>query len=222
MFIRAESGKGSSVIYYDSDGSFTVCKGGSRAWRNTNPGNIRNGDFARGAGAIGKAGGFAVFPDFPVGRAALSSLLKGPNYVNLSIYNAVAKYAPPSQNDTGGYRTKLKNLTGLDLKRILASLNSSEFESVLNAIQVIEGYKVGNCERQMGLRVVGARKNKKTKTIEQYCLGNGRVVSKATGVAMADRNELVNAVAVHPKKGDPYLRAKPDNISSNNFANTPC
>ncbi len=222
MFIRAESGKGSSVIYYDSDGSFTVCKGGSRAWRNNNPGNIRGGSFADGAGAIGKAGGFAVFPDYATGHAALNSLLGGPGYVNLSIYNAVAKYAPPKENNTSGYRKKLKDLTGLDLDRTLASLTNIEFESVVNAIEIIEGYKEGKCERQTGLLVIGARKDKKTKKLEQYCLKDGRVVSRAVGVAMADRNELANAVAVHPKKGEPYLRAKPDSSINNNFANTPC
>jgi len=41
MFIRAKTGKGNSVVYYDQNENMVIRTGGSRAWRNNNPGNIR-------------------------------------------------------------------------------------------------------------------------------------------------------------------------------------
>ncbi len=74
---RPSANNSANVIYISSDGSLTVWYSGSRAWRNNNPGNIRYTPFAKRHGAIGKAGGFAVFPDYNTGRAALSALLRG-------------------------------------------------------------------------------------------------------------------------------------------------
>lgn len=94
MFVRAEKGKGLSVIYHRNDGGKLIKTGGSPAWRNSNPGNIRSlGDFAKENGSIGEVSGFAVFPDYETGRRALSRLLRGEKYRDLSIFKAVAKYA---------------------------------------------------------------------------------------------------------------------------------
>ncbi|NJR44139.1 hypothetical protein HC761_01425 [bacterium] len=72
--------------------------GGSLAWRNNNPGNIRYGDFARRNGAVGEGpGGFAIFPDRATGERAITTLLQGSSYRNLSILNAISRYAPPSE-----------------------------------------------------------------------------------------------------------------------------
>ncbi len=42
--------------------------GGSRSWRNNNPGNIEYGPFARSMGATGTDGRFAKFPSYEAGR----------------------------------------------------------------------------------------------------------------------------------------------------------
>lgn len=78
MFVRAEKDKGSSIVYYRNDGGKLVRTGGSSAWRNNNPGNIRSlGNFAKENGSIGEAKGFALFPDYETGRRALARLLRG-------------------------------------------------------------------------------------------------------------------------------------------------
>ncbi len=64
MFIRAKTGKGNSVVYYDEDENISIWTGGTRAWRNNNPGNIRPSQFSYKNGAIGSAGGFAIFPTY--------------------------------------------------------------------------------------------------------------------------------------------------------------
>lgn len=95
MFIRAEKGKGLSVIYHRNDGTKLIKTGGTPAWRNNNPGNIRFYRFAKENGSIGNASGFAIFPDYDTGRRALARLLRGEKYQSLSIFDAVATYAPP-------------------------------------------------------------------------------------------------------------------------------
>jgi hypothetical protein len=61
-YIKAENGTGNAVIYYDDSGKLWLFEGGTRTWRNQNPGNLVVGKYSRKNGMIGKAGGFAVFP----------------------------------------------------------------------------------------------------------------------------------------------------------------
>ncbi len=85
-FLRAEEGKtpGISVVYYDTDGNMTIRyhdkngKTGSIAWRNNNPGNLAwgSGGHAKKTGAIGKARGRPVFPDYETGKHLCDSFLR--------------------------------------------------------------------------------------------------------------------------------------------------
>lgn len=68
--IEAYSGPGLSVAYIDENGFYSLYSGGSRNWRNNNPGNFRPGTVSRRNGQIGVAGNFAVFPDSKTGQAA--------------------------------------------------------------------------------------------------------------------------------------------------------
>jgi uncharacterized Zn-binding protein involved in type VI secretion len=117
--------------------------GGSRAWRNNNPGNIVAGKWANAHGAIGSDGHMAVFPDEATGKAAIGDLLRGDGYKNLSISDAMQKYAPPFENDTTGYINALHNATGLDTSRTVGSLSDAEMGSFTSAIQQHEGWIPG-------------------------------------------------------------------------------
>lgn len=140
--VRAiQSGK--DVIFVAADGTQYKQVGGTRAWRNKNPGNIRMSDFSRQAGAIGEAGGFAVFPDEQTGMQAIKRLLRGKNYNNLTIANAVSRYAPPSENNTVAYQRSLERITGLSINRRISELSDAELDKVANAIRQIEGWKPG-------------------------------------------------------------------------------
>lgn len=46
-FIKAEQGPGTSVIYVDELGKKWQFEGGTRTWRNSNPGNMVVGDYSR-------------------------------------------------------------------------------------------------------------------------------------------------------------------------------
>ena len=134
---------GKDVIYITSDNHRLRRTGGSRAWRNTNPGNIRNSQFASANGAIGVAGGFAVFPDESNGMNAIRQLLTSDSYRNLTVAKAISKYAPPSENNTSAYHKQIENLTGLSINRRISDLSDAELSKVVNAIRTIEGWNIG-------------------------------------------------------------------------------
>ena len=83
---------------------------GDRPNRNNNPGDIEFGQFAELHGAtreeIMPHGGtprFAYFPTLAQGWGCLTALLYTPAYRNLTVAQAIAKFAPPVENDTDGY-----------------------------------------------------------------------------------------------------------------------
>lgn len=137
---RAE---GLNVVVTNNNGSEEVRSGGTRAWRNNNPGNIRSGDFARSHGSIGEAGGFAVFPSEAAGQAALTALLNTNTYQPLTINQAISRYAPPSENDTANYQRLIQQGTGLDGDTRKNELTPAQLTLVANTIRTIEGWREG-------------------------------------------------------------------------------
>jgi len=75
----------------------------SRCRRNNNPGNIERGRFASAHGSIGDDGRYAVFPSSEVGFAAMRALLESAGYRNLTVAQALTRWAPPAENDTKAY-----------------------------------------------------------------------------------------------------------------------
>lgn len=134
---------GRDVVYTAADGRRVRRTGGTRAWRNLNPGNIRYSEFSRNAGAIGQAGGFAVFPDEETGTRAISLLLRGQSYNNLTIARAITRYAPPSENNTAAYHRRIQQITGLNINRRISDLSDGELSRVVDAIRAIEGWEAG-------------------------------------------------------------------------------
>lgn len=134
---------GRDVVYATADGRRVRRTGGTRAWRNLNPGNIRYSEFSRNAGAIGQVGGFAVFPDEETGTRAISSLLRGQSYNNLTIARAITRYAPPSENNTAAYHRRIQQITGLNINRRISDLSDGELSRVVDAIRAIEGWEAG-------------------------------------------------------------------------------
>lgn len=131
------------VIYENSDGTKYRRTGGSRAWRNFNPGNIRYSQFARRMGAIGRAGGFAVFPDEETGMRAIGALLRSDSYNKLTVAGAISKYAPPSENNTSTYHRQIERMTGLSINKKISNLTDAEMTRVISAIRTIEGWTPG-------------------------------------------------------------------------------
>ncbi|MFD6319881.1 phage tail tape measure protein [Methylorubrum thiocyanatum] len=114
--------------------------GGSRSWRNNNPGNIEYGPFARSMGATGTDGRFAVFPDYKSGRNAQEKLLfEGKNYANLTLAQAIRRWAPASENNVPAYIAAM----GADPNTRMKDFSPSQRSTLLDAMQKHEGWKPG-------------------------------------------------------------------------------
>lgn len=113
---------------------------GSLSWRNNNPGNIRYGTFAIRHGATSESGGFAVFPNYDTGFAALCALLRTSSYRELTLYKAMHRYAPTSENHTENYIKFLERETGFSRHDILKDI---DIIKLARAIQKFEGWIPG-------------------------------------------------------------------------------
>lgn len=142
--IKAYEGKSSPIretIYEYADGRKEKYVGGSKAWRNNNPGNLRP------AGAhldqIGVAWGMAVFPTWQKGKIAMRAQLRRPIYNHLSIGAAIYKYAPPNENSTEDYIRYVVKKTGFSRKVILSTLDDIQLLLVVDAMISFEHTLVG-------------------------------------------------------------------------------
>jgi uncharacterized coiled-coil protein SlyX len=136
-----EAGAGYNIVERPSGAQEKMV--GARNWRNNNPGNIENGSFAKGFGSLGGDPRFAIFPDFQSGRKAKSKLIfDGKNYKDLDLKAAIARYAPPSENNTTMYQNAVLQAVGGQNKR-MAEYSESERNSIMNSMEKVEGFKVG-------------------------------------------------------------------------------
>ncbi|PWV99207.1 uncharacterized protein DUF2272 [Hoeflea marina] len=144
-FVTAKLTAPKTVTYTAADGSVMVRKGGSIAWRQNNPGNIRPGNFSTTHGAIGEAGNFAIFPSESVGFDAILQLLSGPSYRDLTLEKAMLKYAPPEDsNNTEQYIVAIVSQTGIARDRVVSGMSREELTAFGKAIQKHEGWTVGS------------------------------------------------------------------------------
>jgi N12 class adenine-specific DNA methylase len=136
------AGKGWTEVV-GADGA-VIRRKGTRAWRNNNPGNIEYGQFAKGLGAIGTDGRFAVFPTYEAGRRAKESLLfDSKGYRDKTIYQAISRYAPPSENNTDSYASSVATAAGVSIDTPLAELSARQRVAVLDAMERVEGFRPG-------------------------------------------------------------------------------
>lgn len=220
MFVRAKETGQRRVTYWDEIGTTTTYVGGNRPWRNTNPGNIGAGPWANRHGAIGKAGGFAVFPSYEIGRATIISLLKSPGYINLSIWDAIPKYSPAKENDVTWYRGIVKQVSKLDLQRKIKDLSPAELDRYVDGIERAEGkFKPGKVIKESprgSLRkITGVKRNKKRVIVKYHVEGLGWL-SKANAIELTAAGQIDAVIAVS-KAGSTYLRTRPDRTGSNNI-----
>jgi hypothetical protein len=136
-----------------TDGKRYKLSGGTLAWRNNNPGNLKFGDFARNFGALGPGWeNHAIFPDIETGNIARQQLLFSDEgfYYNLSIKDAISKYAPIddpnpiAKNNPTEYAKFVANHTGVGVNTVLHTLNETQQNLLLNAMGKFEGFKEGS------------------------------------------------------------------------------
>ena len=146
-----------SVSYVDNEGHTISKKGGTKAWRTNNPGNLSFSSLerAREAGAIGvwedSAGHkFGIFATPEAGEKALSNLWEQRRFSynkdgsKRSIESAISNiYAPGSDNnDTRAYVNFLRK-RGVDTNKSYEDLSKREKTILLQAIMAREGNIAG-------------------------------------------------------------------------------
>lgn len=126
-----------------------VRRQGARNWRNNNPGNIEEGGFMKARGSLGGDPRFAIMPSYEAGRQAKADLIfTSANYKDLPISAAIARYAPAFENNTQSYARQVISAAAVPADRggpdaKMKDLNKAEQERVLDAMERVEGFRVG-------------------------------------------------------------------------------
>lgn len=140
-FYRDKQGGSSSPINSAGAGTAQSPAGGKnlpRNIRNNNPGNLEYNSYTRSLGAIGSDGRFAIFPDYATGRKAMETMLfSGKGYRDLSLTQAISRYAPSSENNTSAYQSTILKQVGANKR--MGDYSPQERQTILNAMQVHEG-----------------------------------------------------------------------------------
>lgn len=89
------------------EGFYAVGAKPNRPQRDNNPGDLNMADWLKKYGAQLETGTphprFAHFPTADAGFSAMHDLLAGSHYANLTVEQAVNRYAPPVENSTINY-----------------------------------------------------------------------------------------------------------------------
>ncbi len=214
-YVFAEGDNKNNVIYTDRDGKRYCFSGGTRTWRNHNPGNLISGKVSKRNNSIGKAGGFAVFPSYELGHNALVDCLKN-EYGNATIPSLVKKYAPEVENDVKRYTKFLLNKTGVGIKKKVGDFTVEEFGKLWKAIEQIEGWKEGKIKEVPPIKeIIKVRKDQKGIITSYYVQGMGWI-SKIRGIILAKKG-VINAVVAKSRSGNMFSRTRPDLKLDNNF-----
>lgn len=138
--------KGKLTVQTDDDKTI-IRTGGTVSWRTHNPGNLKDGAFARSHGSVGKDHiGHAVFPTYDHGYQAKYNLLFSATsvYYNLTLHQTIHRYAPISDgNKPNEYISYLTKQTHINKDTKMSDLTEDQRLSLLEAMKVFEGYKIG-------------------------------------------------------------------------------
>lgn len=147
-----DAGRGWTQVR-DAEGNVYKLEG-ARNWRNNNPGNIEYGDFAKSLGAVGSDGRFAVFPSYDAGRQAKERLIfSSPSYRDLTLEQAISRYAPPNENNTRAYVNQVAAAAGVPASTPMSQIPTQVRGNVLNAMERVEGFKPGRTYNAEGVRL---------------------------------------------------------------------
>ena len=133
-----------------------VRRQGARNWRNHNPGNIEYGAFTKARGALSGDDRFAIMPSYAAGRQAKYDLIfTTASYKDLKISQAIAKYAPAFENNTASYARQVISAAAVPVERggpdaLMKDTIESERQRILDAMEKVEGFKVGTVTELTG------------------------------------------------------------------------
>lgn len=115
--------------------------GGTRSWRNNNPGNLRY----HATGSIGHDNdGFAVFETYDAGKAALIAHIDDTASLKRTVLQFFIRYAPKSDgNDPELYARAIAQKIGASANQLIGDLTEQQRLAIADNVQRIEGYKAG-------------------------------------------------------------------------------
>ena len=153
--------------YYYKDSSYLTKENGTVAWRNNNEGNLRPGALSANRIGVDKKN-FAIFATPEDGRDAKKYLLfSSSSYKDLSLKDAIKKYAPASDNNNPvAYANFIMNNSKVENKT-MNKYTSDEQNKIMSAMKIQEGYKAGTETR-------GYTSDKVNKPEEQKLDNNSR------------------------------------------------
>lgn len=114
---------------------------GDRAARNNNPGNMEYGPYAKSMGAVGTDGRFAVFGSKEDGVKAVEGWYakEAKKNPNITLGQAISKYAPEFENDTRAYTAALAKAGGISPDTKVTDITPDQMSAMLNAQYSVEG-----------------------------------------------------------------------------------
>ncbi|WP_250538815.1 MULTISPECIES: hypothetical protein [unclassified Caballeronia] len=171
--------------------------GAPRGIRNNNPGNIRYGDFARSAGAIGAdSGGFAVFSDMRTGIEATAKLLRSYTARGFNtIRKIVSRWAPANENDTQAYIAAVAKQLGVSADTVLSG---DQLQGVAGSIFQHEN---GSAYGKLGTNSAQAASKSVTFNQKTDVHVHGSPDPGGTGRSVAGEQSRVNADLVRNMTG---------------------
>lgn len=130
VFSRTRAGKSTVSAIVDTVGSV------ARGVRNNNPGNIRHGEKWQGLSTVQSDPAFAQFQSMQYGIRAMSKVLRTyqTRYGLDNIREIIARWAPPSENDTGSYVASVARETGIQPEYSIDTQNADTMFALVRAI----------------------------------------------------------------------------------------
>jgi hypothetical protein len=168
-----------------------------RGIRNNNPGNIRYGEFARSAGAVGAdRGGFAVFSDMHTGIEATAKLLRSYTARGFdTIRKIVSRWAPANENDTQAYIAAVAKQLGVSADTVLSG---DQLQGVAGSIFQHEN---GSAYGKLGANATQTASKSVTVNQKTDVHVHGSPDAGGTGRAVAGEQSRVNADLVRNMTG---------------------
>lgn len=147
VFSKVISSASGYLLVESKSGHRIESSSGTIAWRNNNPGNLKNTAFSKKNGSIGEDYlGHAVFPTLEIGKKAQKALLFGADsvYGNLTLDAAIRRYAPKSdKNDPKEYVNYVVRTAKVNKNTIMHKFTDAQKEAILKAMTNMEGFKSG-------------------------------------------------------------------------------
>lgn len=155
---------------------------------------------------IGRAGGFAVFPDYQTGHIAMLDLLIN-EYGDFDLVKLMGKFAPPKENNTKRYIKFIKRLTGVKENIKIKEYSKTNFSKLWMAIEKFEGWKVGRIKEYSTKGQITKVKKDKRGKIKSYLVDGFGWIMKNEAIELANLKKI-DAVIV--KRGQTiFLRSRP-------------